>query len=150
MQSRSSAIVSFIANLLPLYDGERHGDLWCARSMQDGTLIVPVDESAWDEERGTVLIRWQGDAAREQLVEGTYLATLALVRFVELNGLGLPQKVVRLELEQLAQHFYFKTGCHLDFPANQPSSNLNKAVFDAVQRLGESTVTSLLLRAAGL
>jgi hypothetical protein len=60
MHGKSAAIVDFIANLLPLYDGGRHGDLWCARSMQDGTLVLPVDESEWDEEQGTVLVRWQG------------------------------------------------------------------------------------------
>lgn len=35
---KSEAVVGFIANLLPLYDGERHEDLCCARSLIDGTL----------------------------------------------------------------------------------------------------------------
>lgn len=29
MSGKSEAVVNVIANLLPLYDGERHDDLWC-------------------------------------------------------------------------------------------------------------------------
>lgn len=42
--SMSIAVVSFLANLMPLYSPERHGERWCARDMRDGTLVLPVDE----------------------------------------------------------------------------------------------------------
>jgi hypothetical protein len=52
MSGKSEAVVGFIANLLPLYDGERNDDLWCARSLIDGTLILPIDESESEDEQG--------------------------------------------------------------------------------------------------
>lgn len=64
MSPKSQAIVGFLANLIALYEGERRDDVWCARSLADGTLIFPVDETDWDEERGTVRVWWQGDAQR--------------------------------------------------------------------------------------
>ena len=150
MEGKSAAIVRFIANLMPLYDGEKVGEAWAARSLQDGTLLLPVDESEWDEELGTVLVRWQGDPAREQQVEGTYLATLAVVRYVELHQLGQPVERVAAELEHLAQHFQFKTGAHLYLPATGTSPDLVDAVHRAVGRLGEDAVSALLLRTVGL
>lgn len=150
MQGKSAAIVGFIANLLPLYDGEKNGDVWCARSMQDGTLILPVDESEWDEERGTVLVRWQGDVSREQHAEGSYIATLALVRYVEVHHVGQSSKYLAAELEQMALHFHFKTGCSPYLPYEKPSTDLAEAVSGAVQRLGETVVASLLTKAAGI
>ena len=92
MTGKSAAIVGFLANLLPLYGGELLDGLWCARSLHDGTLILPVDESEWDEEHGTVRVRWQGDPEREHQVDGSYIATLALVRYVELHHCGQPDK----------------------------------------------------------
>jgi hypothetical protein len=150
MDGRSAAIVSFIANLMPLYDGERVGEVWAARSLQDGTLLLPLDESGWDEERGTVLVRWQGDPARGQQVEGSYLATLAVVKYVELHQLGQPAERVTAELEHLAQHFQFKTGCDLYLPETHTSPDLVTVVHKAVRRLGEDAVSSLLLKALGV
>lgn len=56
MNNKSTAIVSFLANLMPLYTHEGRAGVWCARSLQDGTLILPVDESDWDEESGSVRV----------------------------------------------------------------------------------------------
>ncbi len=81
MSGRSEAVVRFIANLLPLYDGESHDSLWCARSLTDGTLILPIDESDSDDEQGCVRVRWQGDPSREQETRGDMLASVAQ-RFV--------------------------------------------------------------------
>lgn len=87
MSGKSEAIVSFIANLLPLYSGERHNERWCARSLHDGTLILPfADEDSNDE--GWVSVLWQGDAQRQTDVLGEQIATLALERYVRLHGTG--------------------------------------------------------------
>ena len=150
MEGKSAAIVRFIANLMPLYDGEKVGEAWAARSLQDGTLLLPLDESEWDEELGTVLVRWQADPAREQRVEGTYLATLAVVRYVELHQLGQPAERVAAELEHLAHHFQVKTGCNLYLPDVDTSPRLSEVLQKAVSRLGEDAVSNLLLRAMGL
>ncbi|WP_159017620.1 hypothetical protein [Cognatiluteimonas profundi] len=150
MTAKSTAIVGFLASLLPLYNGEQLNGVWCARSMQDGTLILPVDESGWDEELGTVLVRWQGDVQREQQVDGTFVSTLALVRYVEMHHLGQPPKHLASELEQMAQHFQFKTGCSLYLPYEKPSPDLTDAVSKAVGRMGESAVVNILMKAVGL
>lgn len=150
MTGKSAAIVGFLANLLPLYTGEQRDGVWCARSMRDGTLVLPVDESDHDEELGTVRVHWQGDPQREQHVDGTYIATLALARYVELHHLGQPGAHVAAELEGLAQHFHFKTGCSLYLPYDKPSPDLASAVSKAVGRIGESTVVGMLLKAAGI
>lgn len=150
MEGKSAAIVGFVASLMPLYDGEQHEGVWCARSLQDGTLVIPVDETEWEEERGTISVRWQGDPSREQFVEGTYFATLAVVRYIELHNLGQPSGRISVELEQLARHFEFKTGCYLYLPYDRSPPSLVEAVATAVPRLGEQAVVNLLLKAAGL
>lgn len=124
---KSGAVVGFLANLMPLYTQEDHDGVWCARSLQDGTLILPVDESDWDEERGTVRAWWQGDPQRETLVDGDQIATLALERYVRLHGVGATEEAIAGELWFMAHHFHFKTGCHVYLPQlSEPPSALMK------------------------
>lgn len=115
-ESKSASLVGFLANLMPLYTHEARDSVWCARSLHDGTLILPVDESDWDEERGTVRVHWQGDPARESLVDGEQIATLALERYVRLHGAGASEEAIAAELWFMAEHFRFKTGCHVYLP----------------------------------
>lgn len=145
MTGKSAAIVGFLASLLPLYDVERHGQDWCARSLQDGTLILPIDESGWDEERGTVRVRWQGDPQRESEVDGSLLATLALERYVRLHGAGASEEAIAGELWFMGRHFHFKTGCHVYLPQLQePPSRLVKAA-RAAMRIGGGVLTTSLV-----
>lgn len=155
MTSKSAAIVSFIANLMPLYEPEQVGDTRCARSLEDGTLILPVDEAAVgvdpDEEQGWVRVRWQGDSSREVETDGSNIATLAVVRYVELHQMGQPATRVISEIEGLAQHFTFKTGCSLYLPYDKDMSpNTVSVVRAAVSRMGEKALVDLLLKAMGL
>lgn len=150
MSSKSESVVRFIANLMPLYEQEQIDGVWCARSLQDGTLILPVDESDWDEQRGTVRVRWQGDTSRQHLTEGTAIASLALVRYVEFHQFGQPEKKKVAMFEDLAFHFELKTGCVLQSPEYLPESDLLSAVRKAVGRIGESAVVNALLKAAGM
>jgi hypothetical protein len=148
--SKSEAIVRFIANLVPLYDGDQHDDLWCARSLTDGTLFFPVDESSSDEERGTVRVRWQGDALREQLTEGTFIATLALERYVRLHGAGYSEEAIAGELWFMARHFNFKTGCEVYFPQlSEPPSRLRK-LGRAALKMGGGVLADSLTKFAGI
>ena len=150
MTGKSAAIVGFLANLLPLYDGERLDGLWCARSLQDGTLILSVDESEWDEERGTVRVRWQGDSQREALVDGEYLATLALERYVRLHGVGADEEAIAAELWFMARHFAFKTGCELYLPQlREPPGPLVRAGRVAM-RMGEGVLVNVMSKVAGI
>jgi hypothetical protein len=148
MSSKSEAVVRFIANLMPLYDGESRDDLQCARSLTDGTLIFPVDESDWDEERGTVKVWWQGDSKREQLTEGTLLSSLALERYVRLHGVGYSEEAIAGELWFRAEHFHFKTGCHVYLPQLRKPWRLSWTRRVA-KRMGEGVLTNLVSRAAG-
>lgn len=153
MTSKSTSIVRFIANLSPLYQGEHVEDAWCARSLTDGTLILPIDELAQGAERedGWVLVRWQGDSTRQTEVLGSQIATVALARYIELRGQGQPEKLIASELKRLSFHFTVKTGCYLELSdEDELSENLVSAIRAAVGRLGEKAVIAALLKAIGL
>lgn len=110
---KSAAVVRFFASLAPIYMAEDRDGVWCARSLQDGTLVLPVDESDWDEERGTVRVYWQGDLLRTIEVDGDQIATLALERYVRLHGVGASEEAIAGELWFMARHFHVKTGCQV-------------------------------------
>lgn len=149
MSPKSQAIVDFLANLMPLYDGERRDDAWCARSLSDGTLIFPVDEAGWDEERGTVRIWWQGDPQREIETDGNYIATLALERYVRLHGMGYTEESLAAELWFMANHFTHKTGCHIYLPQlPEPPSSLARAGRTALS-MGQGILVNLLSKPLG-
>lgn len=141
---KSTAVVSFLANLLPLYTHEDHDGIWCARSLHDGTLMLPVDESGWDEERGSVRVYWQGDPQRETEVDGAELATLALERYVRLHGAGASEEAIAAELWYMARHFTFKTACHVYLPQlPEPPHPLVRAGRKALE-IGQGVLTNLI------
>ena len=150
MKGKSVEVVRFLANLMPLYDGEQHGALWCARSLHDGTLIAPIDESEWDEERGRVRVHWHGDPARECEVEGELLAAAALERYVRLHGVGNSEEAIAAELWYMARHFHVKTGCEVYLPQlPEPPDSLVRAGRTAL-RMGEGVLVNAISRAAGV
>lgn len=149
MSPKSQAIVGFLANLMPLYAGERRDGVWCARSLADGTLIFPVDETDWDEERGTVRVWWQGDPQRETKADGDNIATLALERYVRLHGVGFSEEAIAAELYFMANHFTFKTGCHVYLPQlPDPPSHSTKAIRAAL-RMGEGVLVNMMSKLVG-
>ena len=149
MSTQSEAIVGFIANLLPLYDGERHNNLWCARSLADGTLIMPTEESD-DDGIGWVRVRWQGDQRREREMHGDMFASLALERYVRLHGVGYSEEAIAGELWYMARHFHFKTGCEVYFPQlREPPSRLRK-VGRAAARMGQGVLVNVFSKAMRL
>ena len=107
-------------------------------------MILPFDESDWDEARGIVRVRWQGDPQREQQVEGPWIATLAIERYVRLHGAGAYEEAIAAELWYMARHFHFKTGCHVYLPQlPEPPNRLVKAARVAV-RIGQGVLTDLV------
>ncbi|AVJ33278.1 hypothetical protein CLM74_11130 [Stenotrophomonas sp. MYb57] len=146
MRSKSTAIVGFVANLMPLYIGERHENFWCARGLQDGTLILPFSEVEDAENEGWIRVCWQGDRLRQTEVLGEHVAALALERYVRLHGAGVDEEAIAAELYFLAQHFTFKTGCHIYLP--QLKEPAHPAV-RAVRRMGEGVLVNLLSKMAG-
>jgi hypothetical protein len=143
----SERIVQFIGNLLPLYVQDHAHGVMCARSLNDGTLIIPI--SAPDEdENGFVAVHWQGDPARQSMVQGVFMASLAVARYVELHYLAEQAKGTRDEIERLSHHFTVKTGESLVFEA--PDSDLLELIGAAVGKVGEVALAEAIKRTAGL
>lgn len=146
--SQSQAIVQFIGNLLPLYTQEEIDGVWCARSLTDGTVVMPVaaDEEAGDED-GFVELRWQGDANRKTIVQGVFFATNALVQYVQLHRVGATAQQTKMMLEDLAHHFTIKTGAalYLDSVKTDTADLLRKAI----AKVGESVVTEAIKKTIG-
>ncbi|MEN5118633.1 hypothetical protein ABE488_15050 [Luteimonas sp. TWI662] len=141
---KSAAVVGFLANLMPLYTHEDRDGVWCARSLQDGTLVLPVDESAWDDARGTVRVHWQGDATRATEVDGGQLAALALERYVRLHGTGASEEAIAAELWFMARHFRHKTGCEVYLPQlSEPPDTVTRLRRKAAE-IGQGILTNLL------
>lgn len=148
--SKSAAVVAFLANLAPLYMHEEHDGLWCARSMVDGTLLLPVDETEWEEERGRVMAHWQGDSARASEVPGENLAALALERYVRLHGTGATEEAIAGELWYMDRHFTRKTGCHASLPmVPEPPHPLVKAGRH-LSEMGRGVLANLLSKPFGI
>lgn len=113
MSQLSQSIVDFIAQLLPLYTCQHADGHECALSLLDGTLILPVDESHAAEEEGWVAVFWQGDSRHRSEVVGSQLASLAVCRHVELQGVGLTPMERTARRAQLADQFHRLTGLSL-------------------------------------
>lgn len=150
MSGKSESVVGFIANLLPLYDGERHESLWCARSLIDGTLILPVDDSHDDDQLGWVRVRWQGDPAREQETRGDMLTSVALERYVRLRGAGYDEEAIAGELWHMAHYFHFKTGCDVYLPQlREPPHPLVRAGKRAAS-MGQGVLVNVISKVIGV
>ncbi len=150
MKNKSEAVVSFIANLMPLYQGEQHNGEWCARSLTDGTLILPVDESGNEDEDGWVRVRWQGDFAREQEIQGELLAGVALERYVRFHGVGFDEEAIAGELGFMVQHFTYKTGCHAYLPQlPDPPTRLAKITRTALT-MGQGVLVNMFSKVTGI
>jgi hypothetical protein len=143
----SSSIVYFISSLLPLYVSEVHNEVLCARSLSDGTLILPTIEDE-DNENGVVEIHWQGDATRSTKVQGCFLASVAIARYVELHAIA-DGKNRELEFSDLSNHFTFKTGASIVFGANDSAPEVYKWISKVTDRLGTQAVIEILRKAAG-
>jgi hypothetical protein len=146
--SLSQRIVDFIGGLLPLYIEDEVDGVWCARSLSDGTLICPVEEMEACED-GFVTVHWQGDQARQTLVQGTIHGQSGRG---QVRGASLPcgktPKAPREEIEHLANHFTVKTGALLTFQL--PDSELPELIGKAVGKVGEAVVTEAIKKLVGL
>lgn len=143
----SQRIVNFIGHLLPLYVQESVNGVWGARSLGDGTLILPIDEPE-DTADGFVAVHWQGDPTRRTEVQGVFIASVAIARYTELHHTATFSKEMRREIEHISDHFTIKTGKTLTFEA--PGADLLDMIGRAVGKVGEATVMELLKKTAGL
>lgn len=111
----SHRIVRFLTGLRPIYDHVWGSGGLCARSLLDGTLVLPyVDkEETEDEEQYRVLVHWQGDAAKQSIENGNHLVGLALSRYADYHAQSGMAKDSKAIFMGLARHYEFKTGSYL-------------------------------------
>lgn len=140
----SAAVVGFIANLLPIFTHDNHGSLHCARSLLDGTLVLPVSADEWADEDAMVRIHWQGDANRSSVVQGELFATPIVERYVRLHAAGATEDAVAAELWFMTKHFTHKTGRTLYLPnLREPPHPVVRAGRKALE-IGEGILVNLL------
>ena len=149
-QNQSEAIVGFISSLLPLFTHEKHAGLHAARSLGDGTLVLPIEEIDPEESQGWVRVLWQGDVGRATEVDGSMFATRAVVDYVWMHQLGQTDKQIQVLLAHMSQHFQFKTGSSLYLPYPDADPDLAAWVQKGLGRLGEAGLIEVIKRAVGL
>jgi len=142
--TKSERIVGFIANLIPLYIPAQHGHLNAARSLEDGTLVLPVPNGEWGDEDGMVRILWQGDPERSTDAWGDYFATPILDRYVRLHAPGASEDAIHAELWFMAKHFEFKTGGSIYLPHLKPPPHPIVRVGKKAVEFGQGILINLL------
>jgi hypothetical protein len=147
VSASSQAIVSFIASLLPLYVPAWHDGKYCARSMRDGTLVIPVAETPEDED-GWVRVCWQGELQRGTAVQGIFLVEVALSDYVQFMTRGKPERYSK-KFEELAEHFNLKTGRSM-LEGEDWLVRVVEAASAGAERFGKEAVVALIKKAVGL
>lgn len=148
--TQSEAIVGFIANLMPIYTGQKIDDSWCAVSLTDGTIIAPAPQAGDDEDDDWVVVYWQGDRSRRTEVQGSLFAGQALLRYIELRGIGRSSDELRRERDGLAEHFAFKTGASIYLAEGYEDSELQRVLRKAASKFGPAFVVTAVRKAFGL
>ena len=144
----SHRIVAFVANLLPIYTHALIDDRHCARSLIDGTLILPLEELEEDEE-GWVEVHWQGDPARSTKVQGEFMASIAVARYVEITAVP-DSATTKAGYAHLFQHFAFKTGASLVLEEPDPESAVAEMLKEAIKLLGKEAVKEIVKKVISL
>jgi hypothetical protein len=145
----SERIIGFIANLLPLYTGQEIDGRWCAVCLADGTVVAPVAQDGDDAEDDRVVVYWQGDRTRRTEVQGALVAGQALLRYIELRGIGRSAEELRRERDGLAEHFEFKTGTSLYLAEGYEESDLQRMLRTAVSKFGPAFVLAAVRKTFG-
>lgn len=144
----SHRIVAFIGGLLPLYTHEHVGERYGARSLVDGTLILPLDEPEEDED-GRVEVYWQGDSTRRSEIAGAFLASVAVAKYAELHA--IPEaSATKARYAHMSQHFTFKTDAYLLLEEPDPESAVAEMLKEASKLLGKEAVKEIVKKAIGL
>lgn len=150
MSRTSQRYVDFIANLMPLYQHEKVNSQRCARSLRDGSLLVPQQEIDNSLDDHWITVWWQGACDRTTDVDDTQLASIALVDYVQFHSAGKPSEYLAGLLGQLNQHFTFKTGGDLYLPYVDEQLHAFGKVLDTVKRYGPDLAWEALKKSFGL
>ena len=144
----SQRVVDFVAGLIPLYIPDQIEGMWGARSLVDGTLILPMDEEE-DDGNGLVSVRWQGDPNPTTIVQGVFIASYAVAKYVELHSIAETNKDTKDEMSHLIHHFEIKTGESLIFHVDE-NSELFGLLGKAIGKVGQDAVIEIIKKQIGL
>lgn len=150
MGQSSQRYVDFIGNLMPLYQQEQVNDQRCARSLRDGTLLLPqrqVDDSL---DNHWITAWWQGDKQRTSIVDGAQLVSIALVDYVQFHCTGKPPQDLTALLDHLSQHFTIKTGGSLYLPYAEDELQSFGKILGTMKRYGPDLAWEALKKSLGL
>lgn len=148
-KTMSERIVSFLGSLFPLYDMDYETTPWSARQLTTGATIQAVDESGSDEEQGLISIHWPGQST-PWIVDGAFVVTEALVRYVDLHGYGRSERERRGELQRMSDHFTFKTGASTYPNWESNDSEVFLLAGKLMRSAGKEVAVSLLKGALGI
>ncbi|OGS94604.1 MAG: hypothetical protein A3H31_12810 [Gallionellales bacterium RIFCSPLOWO2_02_FULL_57_47] len=148
MEGLSHRIVNFIGGLIPLYTHDQVDGVWGARSLVDGTLILPMFEEEGEED-GFVTVHWQGDPMRTTVVQGTFIASYAVAKYVELHSIAETNKDTKDEMSHMIHHFEIKTGESLVFNV-EDDPELFSLLGKAVGKVGREVVIEVIKKQIGL
>lgn len=143
-------IVDFIARLSPLYQSEEMLGFRAARSLHDGTLILPDPSDENEPEDARVIVWWQGDRNRATETLGSVMATNAVVSFVQFHSVGKEVLHATNLLAHLYDHFGVKTGASLYLPYLEDDLPLIGKILGLVRRLGPGVALDVLRKAVGI
>ncbi|MEQ1526524.1 MAG: hypothetical protein ABL911_07250 [Gallionella sp.] len=148
MEGASHRIVNFIGGLIPLYTHDHVDGVLGARSLVDGTLILPMDEDEGGG-NGLVTVHWQGDSNRTTVVQGVFIASYAIAKYVELHSIVETNKDTKNEMSHMIHHFEIKTGETLVFHVEE-NSELFSLLGKAVGKVGQEAVIEIIKKQIGL
>jgi hypothetical protein len=144
----SIRIVDFISKLIPVYIHEFDGHTVSARSLSSGTLIRPIADPVADE-NGLVEVLWQGAVHNSSVVQGVFVAQLAVVQYLEHHAITRPGKTHH-ELLRLEEHFQVKTGESLGIDSDTGGNVLASFAGDLIKKLGVQGAIELIKKGIGL
>ncbi|HCJ6265393.1 TPA: hypothetical protein ACXJNE_003806 [Pseudomonas aeruginosa] len=149
MSQSSQRYVDFIGGLMPLYQQEDVQGLWGARSLRDGTLFLPQREIDDGQDDDRVTVWWQGDAQRATDTDGSQLASIALVDYVQFHSVGKASQHTTDLLEHLSQHFTFKTGGNLYLPYAEEELRAFGRILEVIKNYGPDLALDALKKSLG-
>lgn len=150
MAFSAQRVVSFIANLSPIYHGEEILGMQVARSLMDGTVIVPEPNDDREPEDAYVIVWWQGDSNRASEVPAYLMASNALVNYVQFHCVGRDAEYAGNLLDDLSKHFIVKTGATMYLPYREDEFAFLGKVLKAAEAAGPKIAWEALKKGLGL
>lgn len=150
MAHSAQRVVDFIANLSPIYHGETILGMRVARSLMDGTVIVPEPNDDREPEDAYVVVWWHGDSNRASEIPAYLMASNALVSYVQFHCVGRDAEYAGHLLDDLSEHFGHKTGASMYLPYREEEFAFLGKILKAAERAGPKFAWEILKKGLGL